>query len=800
MRLYPTVLIGIGSTGKHIVANVEKYLYEVLDAESLGIFRFIVLETAKDQNLDTSLPSGNRTVPADIKVSDLGAAYLGLRNGLGNEFDWCPPDLRIDGPGAGNMRAGGRLMLFANMDRVAALIGDAIHDVGSAAATAQPGQLLNRLLGDRGSNTIDDPFDRVPAVIVVGTLAGGTGSGICTDLAYLIRRIQPTSMREAYFVLPDETEIDTYKANSWAAIKDIEYFTKNPDKYRAVWLNNAQNRVEYDSSSSPAAPFDYVYLISQRDKSGNLDMRFEGKPSCPLLTMIGMMISANLLGLYALRQERLVDLPQRVGNDRVMKTFLTASLRGVSYPKYEISEAASCKIIANRICEGWLGKAKHIVRGSWQDLQREEIQKKGRETWAKASARTLSGLGGNVDIPALVEKIQTGEIPKEDVPRHLFGLLTEHTQGSLYSQVDQNVSGRLRLLQAEIKENLAAVLQESQNLQFASWYLEGMQSEIDSTRKYWAALMVPGSDDIAGWQKLIRKMIEDFRDQFESIPVLLVVEKKQNIYDQINEMVTRLEMFLMSKPLAQLSDWIDSEMHASIARLRALLDDLKGLAESRALELETSLNDRSGPVLKISRSQDKQFMFEIEQLSKVEPSISASDYIRLVAAGFEGLFPLKTSSVAGEKERLFLDLKSRIQSQLIKQQRQGSIDITTEIQQQGVVNLAVKRAEASKNLSVPTKVPLVTGKDNVPAYVLAKSQDAASKLAKELADVDPAFPKDLAAKELPLFDYAAFFYQEGAKLTPEVLKHADSLKRAFDDKCRVDRKTIDPLASLKNEN
>jgi hypothetical protein len=795
MKIHPTVLIGLGSTGKHVLTNVQRYLYEVLNADTLEVFQFIVLETATEADYEgPGLTSQVR--PVDIKVRDIGKVWYGMKAVLGSAFRWCPEDLRIQGPGAGNKRAGGRLMMLANMDTVGAILQKAISDVRTAAQSVQTVEEVNRLLSSRGLAPVPDPFATDSVFFVVGTLAGGTCSGACIDLAYLIRKLQPSARREALFVFPDDTAIDTYKANSWAALADLKYFAEHPDGYRAEWLSTAQTKVTYSTADSPAPPYDHVYLVSQRDQMGDLQLRYELSPRSPLLMMVGMFLTADLLGLSELRGERLADLNQRVGSNRVHNMLLTNSLRGVSYPKYELSEAAACEIIAQRICRGWLDSQTFVLRGSPHTLQEEETNRRGRESWNAQASGVWSGLRGNVDIPALAKQIQSGQIA--DVATAILQLFADPGAGTIYSQVEQNVAGRFRLLQDGIRQDWIAVMQETQNLLYADWFLNGVRSEITRTLAYWRGLGIPhGTNDVPAWRALAKDMTGDILARRWMWSALALAARRRVLEDELNSLVTRLEMFLMYGALERLATWIAQDLQATSDRVRTVLREVQTLAQSRLAQVVADLDDRSGPLLKISRSPDRRFSQEIQELAPLDPQIAGTEYVRYEQTGPSGFLPFGPQLRPDEKERVFHDLRRRIQPMLIQRlQAEGPIDIVQEIQRQGVAGTAAQRGMVTQELSITVRQPLMVGKENVPSFVLAKSDQVATAVIDTLRRVNKAFP-DLAPKALPLFDHLALFYQDGGKVDTDILKHAGDMREAYERVQAEDAAVVDPLRLLK---
>jgi hypothetical protein len=129
-------------------------------------------------------------------------------------------------------------------------------------------------------------------------------------------------------------------------------------------------------------------------------------------------------------------------------------------------------------------------------------------------------------------------------------------------------------------------------------------------------------------------------------------------------------------------------------------------------------------------------------------------------------------------------------------QAEGPIDIVQEIQRQGVAGTAAQRGMVTQELSITVRQPLMVGKENVPSFVLAKSDQVATAVIDTLRRVNKAFP-DLAPKALPLFDHLALFYQDGGKVDTDILKHAGDMREAYERVQAEDAAVVDPLRLLK---
>ena len=797
MILHPTVVIGLGSTGKHVVANAQKYLYEVLNGEQLNLFQFIVLETAVNQQDQGWTAPGVNTRPTDINVQDIGAAYNTLKLILANEFSWCPQDMHIHGSGAGNKRAGGRLMLFRNMEMIERKFRTSIDDVTTAANDPQTTIHINRLLASRGGNQQEHPLPTtpVPVVLVVGTLTGGTCSGACVDLGYLLRRVAPSSNREAIFFMPDNTAIATYKANSWAALSDLVYFTEHPSDYEAVWLDEAQGRRSYQERDRPGPlpPYNRVYLVTERDRNGNPHMPYRDDPGSPLLMMAGLTVATNLLGLYELRQTNLVNLNQRVGKNPIYNTFLTQSVRGVSYPKYEISEGAACEIIAGHICKYWIDTQACWVQGRREELQREEISKQGRDLWNRKCQPIWEGLRANLKQAVYAHRIRDGKVP--DVADYLKAEITENRDGTIFRTIDQNVENRGRELQNAIQIAWVEILQQKQNLQYADWFLDGVQGELRRARRFWEGIKIPtGENDVPAWQAQAGKMGERLVARHTGLSVNLLFQRMNVIEDELDQIITRLEMFLMYSIFGKVTQWVDSGPRAWVKSARLLLTDVQTYASARGNAIRGSLQDVTGPLLKVSRSR---FSDEIVTLAKSPPSIPGRDYVDYLDGKIIGMLSCVGEGGSNSTDNLFQELIDRTQPQLIQElQKGGPIDIVTEVEKQHVSPQVALRARETQTLSLTTRQDLMIGGNNVPSYILTKSAGSSARLEKLLRISDANFPS-LHQHELPLFDHMALFYQEGAKFNLDSLQFGDDLRRSFNEAKKEDEAVLDPLRLLK---
>ena len=185
---------------------------------------------------------------------------------------WLPPIL-LDVPsftkGTGGRRVAGRLLLWENYDLICKVISQAKAKI----LNSQDKTL--EILKSNNIQNIDVVTDKVK-VFIFGSLCGGTCSGMCIDIAYLVRNIieQQNLSLTGIFTIPNfEQSIDpdlqnnTININSYCAVTELAYFFyygKNPRPIKHYLFNN---------EIKDCPPYDDVYLESSTNERNNKRIR-----------------------------------------------------------------------------------------------------------------------------------------------------------------------------------------------------------------------------------------------------------------------------------------------------------------------------------------------------------------------------------------------------------------------------------------------------------------------------------------------------------------------------------------------
>ncbi len=264
----PTIVIGIGGTGLAVVRRLKKLLRQVFQEKELGIFQYLVIDTAAEE-----VPEGEERLGAGefLHLGAFDAADL-IRHLDENPYvaRWWPggPERpyrpSFSGTGANRVRAVGRLVGYQYM--------------GSTIIPA----IENRIDRAIEINAQHGTGAQSLKIYLVCSLAGGTGSGLVLDLAYVSRmlglRRQPTAYITGVLVLDDaflpkartaNTSAE-FSGNTFAALREINHFSATRS-FRESYddIHNTEMLPE------GFRPFDICYLLGLHNADGQALESFE---------------------------------------------------------------------------------------------------------------------------------------------------------------------------------------------------------------------------------------------------------------------------------------------------------------------------------------------------------------------------------------------------------------------------------------------------------------------------------------------------------------------------------------------
>lgn len=282
--LRPTLFIGVGGTGMEVLMRVRRRILNTLwggaggrtRVESLAEFpvaQFIQFDLDSGAVIDSGRAQAEDMQFDLVKFSDEEKLVESFDMDKYSRDDdalekfphikeWLslPPkkirELGIDpSKGAGQIRAISRLYFFDKYPKIR-------DKIRLKLKTLKAGLSHERQLNQLGLKMESSKF----RIVVVGSVAGGTGSGSFLDMGYLARWLAKTEVGSAdvelMLFLPTGftgANKDRTEANGYAALMELESTMRGNKGYVGRWD-------AYDQPELPGEPYNEVYLID----SGNL--------------------------------------------------------------------------------------------------------------------------------------------------------------------------------------------------------------------------------------------------------------------------------------------------------------------------------------------------------------------------------------------------------------------------------------------------------------------------------------------------------------------------------------------------
>ncbi|MCL1470509.1 tubulin-like doman-containing protein [Argonema antarcticum] len=271
-----TICIGLGGTGRDVLMRIRRLIVDRYgDLTKLPIVSFVHIDTDKAATQVSGLRTGSTYHGVDLSFREsekIGATMtssevtnfvqgMERRSNYDRQgpYDhiarWFPPQLlrniKAVEEGAKGIRPVGRLAFFHNYRKIQSAIQTAENRTRGHEATL----LKLGLTVEEGLN-----------IFVVGSLCGGTGSGMFLDVAYSLRRAYGDREAKivAYLVISPELYGNSPNmiANTYAALKELNHYTTPSTKFEVCY---DMQTIEIVQETRP--PFDYAYLVSNQTSS-----------------------------------------------------------------------------------------------------------------------------------------------------------------------------------------------------------------------------------------------------------------------------------------------------------------------------------------------------------------------------------------------------------------------------------------------------------------------------------------------------------------------------------------------------
>jgi hypothetical protein len=345
-----TICIGLGGTGRDVLMRIRRLIVDRYgDLSNLPIVSFVHIDTDKAATQVAGIRTGStyhgvdlsfreaEKVSATMSSKEVTMFVEGLerrseytRYGPYDHISrWFPPQLlrniKAVEEGAKGIRPVGRLAFFHNYQKIKTAI-----ETAERLTRGHDSLLLRKgMRVEPGLN-----------IFVIGSLCGGTGSGMFLDVAYSLRHLygEQGSQIASYLVISPELYGNTpnMSANTYAALKELDYYS-NPSTIFEVCYD-IQNLV-FIQEKRP--PFDYSYLVSHQT-GGEYQILDQGKLCNVIAHKIALDFSGELSPIIkGYRDNFLQHMIQWDKHPRPnSQRYLTFGLAAIYFPRDTIVEIA----------------------------------------------------------------------------------------------------------------------------------------------------------------------------------------------------------------------------------------------------------------------------------------------------------------------------------------------------------------------------------------------------------------------------------------------------------------------------
>lgn len=270
-ELMPTIIIGLGGTGKEVMLRLRRQFAEKYGSiQEFPILSYLYIDTDNAPSEESGIARERDYLINDIDFQPAEkifnpvnpSEYIYRIQDVPHIKEWLSTTGEIAklgtmNTGAGQIRPAARLAFFHNYDEIVAKLTSA----------------KSRITDSRSINQVKDIHkiknvntDKIN-VYVISSVSGGTGSGMILDMGFLLRSIfRNQAVSSCYIVLPKIYQSygkERIFANGYAALKEFEYYNlKNP--FEVTWKKNEHHKFQ-------PGVYDDTYIIDG-ENSKNLSL------------------------------------------------------------------------------------------------------------------------------------------------------------------------------------------------------------------------------------------------------------------------------------------------------------------------------------------------------------------------------------------------------------------------------------------------------------------------------------------------------------------------------------------------
>lgn len=355
-RVRPTLLIGLGGSGKEVLMRLRRMYYERNRMPGLPIMGYLWFDTdvraggigGRPWDAIDELVQFDQSEKHDVSISRDRTNQMWRSPGENAHLESWLEWEKLKGPaglgitdGAKAIRPFGRLAFYENFPTIRKALSDKVLSI----------------TGTTSINAVRNmPVDPTLEVVIISSLAGGTGSGCFLDFGFLAKHLFPNALHTGIFFLPQVFEglgnlnREEIFANGYAALMELNHYLlprselidskegKKSSRHGFLKDTSSYRFREWEfwwepqgSTKVAAPPFDVNYLVDR--------VNFNGRHSGDYLDSFQMVAESLLLDFegspLADDKRSFRSNAQAKLSQRVAYTYSSsADSSGGQYPKY----------------------------------------------------------------------------------------------------------------------------------------------------------------------------------------------------------------------------------------------------------------------------------------------------------------------------------------------------------------------------------------------------------------------------------------------------------------------------------
>lgn len=596
-----TLVIGIGTTGLKVIEEAQQYHYEFTGKNKPGAnTSYMYIETDLNKTPRKTASGETNIDQVGLSLGNIQVAHKQLTENTNLDTEWIPsPEGILENEiGAGGMPAFGRLAFWsnANYQNLRSTISSKYQEINI-----------------KGEST---------NVLIVGSLTGGTGAGICVDLAYLVKDTLQISSLNAILLLPDLNSYSTNKAlhvNAFSALSAIEHYSKSENTYKITWPDGS-------NFQDVGSPFQICHFMSQDFSNSNASIPSEKLGE--LLKVAGMktmlhFASTNVKGNHFtdVLEARRVD---RAGSDR-LSTMNSTGFYMIQYPKAQLQELLSIKICSSLI-EQLTDDTNYINNaGTKKNISTDKIifENQSKKMFEDILLNILEELDSTktqdeLIIPQSFEKDVNTIISKKHGKKdklYIFEKFCSTNESNYYQLIKSNSS----IIRDQLINNIDNVAKNSiekyKNISIAKLHIESITKHLSNLIEFYLKRYnVKGTEE--NWNTILGRNIDEFFSSLSEKEFTL--QKSSYLKHIFNELSFLLKINILIPELKKIqNDLMGQESITSLQNTYlpniGLFDDI----QNKMLEVNSGEGSESNMTLKRRKGELDNYLDQFSSCFKM---------------------------------------------------------------------------------------------------------------------------------------------------------------------------------------